>query len=407
MNPHIDIELLLSFKNHPKCINLDDDVLSSILNSFTNNEYKNKKYKIQNKKVKSIFKNPKIKIMKDKITNKVNLILNKLTENNIDNLVSEFNENIKITNHDDYNEFLKTVYYKILSEVNFIKNYLNFFIIITEIYKNIYDYNIKYFYLLIENKFKLDYENDVNDEFIFLTEIEDETKRINNLILIKELIKLNYFVLSFQTYIENYLLGQKEYLADITVWFKDDKITDEQINKIKLLIDNTENFRDKVLLENLVNNNGKTNKIIFKKQNVYTEKPVTSDLRNTNKTINSVELLNILEEYLFIESLDSIENYIQINCTDAITKNKFCEFIIQESFKLTNDEYKKILLLFKILIKNKSLFKSNLSRGLLNIYSSSNFNNDKFKSFLTFLKSLGITKGIEHIMQKYSIDIYI
>jgi len=427
MNPQIDIELFLALKNNPECINLDSDILDSIIDSFTNNEYRSKKYKIQPKKTKNIFKNPKIRLIKDKINNKVNLILNKLTENNIENLILEFIENVKISNFDDYNEFLKTIYYKILSEINFIKIYLDFFITVTDIYKHVYDFSIEFFYDLLENKFKLDYENIIDDNFIFLTELEDENKRINNVILINELIKIDYFDMKFKDYIENYLLNQNKYLTDISIWFKYNKLTTDQIDRIKHIISNTENFRDKILLENLVN--GSTNKIVFKKQNVshFQESDQHSggsdilDLRSANggkskvpvqtfnsqpkKINNNVELLNILEEYLFIDNSESIENYIEINCTDAFTKNKFCEFIIGEAFKLSNDEYKKISSLLKMLIKKRVLFKSNLSRGLLNIYSSKTINADKLKNFLIFLKNLGITKSLENLMQKYSIDI--
>jgi hypothetical protein len=409
MNPQINIELFLSFKNNPECLNLDSDMLNSIIDSFTNNEYRNKKYKIQVKKTKNIFKNPKIRLIKDKINNKVNLILNKLTENNIENLVFEFVENIKISNIDDYNEFLKTIYYKILSEINFIKIYMEFLITITEIYRSVYDFNLEFFYDLIENKFKLDYESVIDDNFIFLTELEDDNKRINNIILINELIKLDYFDSKFKDYIENYLLNQKKYLADISIWFKHNKLNNDQINTIKNIIITTENFRDKILLENLINSS--SNKIVFKKKNTIQDftqtKKMTyqSDSPKEYKKQNNVELSNILEEYLFIDNSESIENYIEINCADAYTKNKFCEFIVGEGFKLTNEEYKKILSLLKMLIKKRILFKSNLSRGLLNIYANRTINSDKLKNFLLFLKGLGITKSLEYLMQKHSIDI--
>lgn len=455
MNPQIDIELFLSFKNNINCMNLDHEILNSMVDSISNNEHKNKKYKIQqNKKIKNIFKNPKIRLIKDKINNKINLILNKLTENNIDNLIFEFIENVKITNIYDYNEFLKTIYYKILSEINFIKIYLDFFTIITEIYKTVYDYNIEFFYDLIENKFKLDYENIIDDNFIFLTEFDDENKRINNIILINDLIKLNYFDSNFKNYIENNLLNQTKYLSDISIWFKYNKFNDEQIIKIKNIIITSENLRDKILLENLIN--GNSNKLVFKKQNVVNQLEIdqsghkyekaslphmkvskcngptennygvqknnymkvvkcngpiedkSNNVQQVNTEVkknNNIELSNILEEYLFIDNTESIENYIEINCNDAITKNKFCEFIISEAFKLFNDEYKKILVLLKILIKKRILFKSNLSRGLLNIYSTKTMNSDKLKNFLIFLKNLGITKGLENIMKKFNIDV--
>ena len=59
----------------------------------------------------------------------------------------------------------------------------------------------------------------------------------------------------------------------------------------------------------------------------------------------------------------------------------------------------------KKMIKSKILFKSNLSRGLLNLYNSkSTYDQDKFKKILLFLKNLGITNGLETLMSKYKIE---
>ena len=45
---------------------------------------------------------------KDIISNKINLILNKLSESNIDNLIIEFIQNINQIDHDTFNEIQKT-----------------------------------------------------------------------------------------------------------------------------------------------------------------------------------------------------------------------------------------------------------------------------------------------------------
>ena len=145
--------------------------------------------------------------------------------------------------------------------------------------------------------------------------------------------------------------------------------------------------------------NGNTSKIIFK--TIQFEK-VNNTINQPSQT-NTIELDNILEEYFFINNSESLENYIETNCIDAITKNKFCEYLIDKYFKLSNDEYKKIIILFKFLIKNKILFKSNLSRGLLNIYPIKNMSLGRIKNLLLFLKSQGITKGLESLLTKYSI----
>jgi hypothetical protein len=398
MSTEIDINLFLNLRFDQECLELDSSIINTIIDSFSINDNKYKKYKNQPKKSQNVFKNPKIKLIKDKISNKINLILNKLSENNCNNLVSEFITNIRLSSIDDYNEFLKTIYYKMLLEINFIKIYLNFFILITNTYNTFYGYNNEYFYNLIENKFRLDYENIIDTDYLFLKELsDDDTKRLNNLSLINELIKINYFKINFKNYIDNYILNQDKYLSDIYFWFKNSYLSEEQTNKIKLIITNEIQLRDKILLDNLINGTI-TNKIIFKKEIINT--PVNNNI----DVDNDVELENILEEYLFINNSESVEDYIENNCKDAITKNKFCELIINKYFIFDNEKANKILVLFKSLIKRKILFKSNLSRGLLNIYTNK-LNSDKIKTLLIFLKNLGITRGLENIMKKYNINI--
>ena len=136
-----DIDTFFQYRHLEECKNLDENIINSILNLFNSNydikHKKNKKVFIK-KSENSILKNSKLQSMKDKISNKVNLILNKLSDTNIDNLVIEFIQNIKLNNIDDYNEFLQSIYNKIILEVNFIKNYLSFFKIITYIYEKCY-----------------------------------------------------------------------------------------------------------------------------------------------------------------------------------------------------------------------------------------------------------------------------
>jgi hypothetical protein len=414
MNNKIDIELFFNLKYNEDCLYLDNDIIESIVDTFTNN--KNKKIKCTQKKTLPVIKNPKLKQIKDKISNKVNLILNKLSENNIDNLVLEFIENIKINNIDDYNEFIRIYYLKLLSEIKFFKFYIKFFFILTSIYENVYNYNIEYFYNLIESKFNYDYFDNINNEIYYFKDMYDD-KRINNLILLHELIKVNYFNKSFIEYINDKILNQRKYLSDIYYWFKDNILTNIDINKIKLILNDEIQLRDRVLLDNLLNCNNieiiqPFNKIIFKKtpiENNLCEVIPIIDNKIPHETTNLfVELENNLEEYFFIDNSESIEEYINNNCIDANTKNKFCEYIITKYFKLQNNDSQKILTLMKKLIKLKILFKSNLSRGLLNLYNNKfSYNQDKFKKLLLFLKSLGITNGLEHLMNKYKIEINI
>jgi hypothetical protein len=429
MNNKLDIELFFNLRYNEHCLNLDSEIIESIVDTFSNNKFK--KGKVPMKKTIAVIKNPKLKQIKDKISNRVNLILNKLSENNIENLVFEFVENIKILNNDDYNEFLRSFYIKILSEISFFKFYLKFFHAITSIYEKVNNFSIEYFFNLIEYKFNYDYYDDTtiitnNPDLEFLKDMDDE-KRINNLTLLNELIKVKYFKESFYDFIGDKLLNQKKYLSDIYYWFKDKTLTNNTIEKINIILTEDIQLRDKVLLDNLLSGkstielNQPPNKIIFKKPTIKEESPknpsetnakltfseaLIIDKKEQKQSTDNVELENNLEEYLFIENSESLEDYIYNNCKDANTKNKFCEFIIDKYFKLSPNESQKILYLMKKLVKSKILFKSNLSRGLLNLYGTKNtYNQDKFKKLLMFLKNLGITNGLETLMNKYKIDL--
>ena len=416
MNNKLNIELFFNLKNNEDCLYLDSDIIDSIIDTFTNNNSKNKKNKIIIKKSIAVLKNPKLKQIKDKISNKVNLILNKISENNIENLVIEFLENIKILNIDDYNEFIRSFYIKLLSEVNFFKFYIKFFNIITLTYNKVNNYKIDYFYNLIESKFNFDYYDEVNNETEYFKDMNDE-KRINNLILINNLIKVNYFNESFVSYINNKILNQRKYVSDIYYWLKDIELTEFHIENINSILNEDIQLRDRVLLDNLLNSfnniepNQPLNKIIFKNTQSILPPEIINEVSEkkyieTKVNNNLTELENNLEEYIFINNSESMEDYIINNCQDATTKNKFCEFIIDKYFKLQQLDSQKILLLMKKLVKSKILFKSNLSRGLLNLYNNkNNYNQDKFKKLLLFLKSLGITNGLELLMNKYKIEI--
>jgi hypothetical protein len=87
------------------------------------------------------------------------------------------------------------LYEKIISEINFVKIYLQFLKIIGFLYNKVQNYDLSYFYSIVESKFKLDYMNQiVNPQFSFLNEIDGEMKRINNLTLIFLNCSLNILI---------------------------------------------------------------------------------------------------------------------------------------------------------------------------------------------------------------------
>ena len=69
-----------------------------------------------------------------------------------------------------------------------------------------------------------------------------------------------------------------------------------------------------------------------------------------------------------------------------------------------------IVELIKLLLKNQILFKANLIKGLTLLYSDwtnkvidYTKGNEKMKNLLGFFKSMNMTKGIENILDNYSV----
>jgi hypothetical protein len=411
-----NINLFLSFKSNAEVQELDDNVLEILVSIFGTTD-KNKKKKLLKKSNINILKNHKMQNKKDNIVNRVNLILNKLSETNLDVLTIEFLENINQVDVDTFEEIQKTFYLKIISEINFIKIYLQFLKVLGLIYWKVQSYDLSYFISIVESKFRLDYtEYDIAPEskFEFVREFDGETKRINNLILIKNLIEQKFLNETLNDSLDHLIISQTVFLPDIYYWFnsRNKELSNDEKNKISELLKLPNlNSREIVLLESLIN---KTNKI---KQ----ISNVSSSIKQTTKIIESteiktdtlkLELDNILEEYILIRSIDEIKYFIENRCSDAISKNKFCESILDKYFKSNKEISNELIELLKQLIKNQILFKSNLSRGLLLINNNwkdktPDYNKpvEKMKGILNVLKNIGITKNIEFLFEQYKISL--
>jgi len=106
-----------------------------------------------------------------------------------------------------------------------------------------------------------------------------------------------------------------------------------------------------------------------------------------------------------------MKEFIEDRCKDALAKNKFCQYVLDKYFELSMDTSIKILDMLKLLVKKQILYKSNLSRGILLIYTnwsdvSLDYNNPnkKMKDLLTCLKNMGITKYLESLLKTYKIE---
>jgi hypothetical protein len=410
----LDLNLFLSFKNYNETQDLDNKTLELLNGLFSNVDKKDirSKNKKQIKSGVNILKNQKIQNKKDSIINRVNMILNKLSESNIDILVKEFVENINQVDNDGYEEIMKAFYLKIVSEINFIKIYLQFLKILGFLYNKVQNYDMMYFYSIIETKFKADYCGipvDMDGNFSFLSELDGENKRINNITLIKHMTDKSsvssspFLSEKLLEECDHIIINQKFFLPDIYYWFnsKNRELTNDEINKIKKILTSKDTMilpREKVLLESLIN---KT-KIETKQDN---------KVENVKTDTMKLECENIIEEYLLIKSFDDIKYFINTRCVDAISKNKFCEQIIDRYFLTNKEGMNDILDMIKLLIKNQVLFKSNLSRGLLMINNSwkdrtIDYNKpaERMKTLLTVLKNIGITKGLEFLLDLYNVE---
>ncbi len=326
----MDIEQFKTFKSH-----IDTQEHNELMVQNFSFYIDTKKSKFWKKPVINILKNHKIQTKKEHIPNKINLILNKLSESNVDNLIIELLENVGKLDSDNYEELQKCFFIKIISEINFVNIYLSFLRTVNCIYNKIYSHNLSYFLSLIELKFKLDYTNlELSDKYQFLLEYNDEVKRKNILILINKLIELNMLNSQLYNECDIILINQTKYIPDIYNWFiiRNKQLTQEEIIKINEIIKLDINPREKILLENLL-----SLKIVNKIKPTPQIIPPTQVVKidNSNNKFE-IECDNIIEEYLLLNSIDEIIYFIDNKCNN-INKNLFNKVLINKFFKNKKD----------------------------------------------------------------------
>ena len=407
----MNIENFKEFKNEPELLVLSNE-MCNLISMFS---IKKKFSKIQIKG-NQILKNPKLQSLKDKIENKVNLVLNKLSEINFNNLLIEFIESVGKVTEEDYISLLKSFYYKMQSDINFVKIYLEFFKVITKVYNDGYNLSPKFFYDLIENKYNFDYKNKkLTDDFSFLEDFNEENKRLNHLIITKNLINIHLLKPELKKEIDILILNQTKYYVDIYYWFQNEKISQEYKDIIiKKVLNNSLPLREKILLDDLLEIKKQVNTHIIedKKEKKEPVKIINKKSIKTNEIDTlKLETINIIEEYLAMDNIEDIKNFIDDKCKDALSKNKFCQFTFNKYFEGNSEEAGKILELMKNLVKKQILYKSNLSRGVLLINNNWNdfsidYNNPtkKMKDLLLCLKNMKITKYLETLLQEYKIE---
>lgn len=372
----ISPDYVLSFKNHPDVAKLDISTLEYINKLGCFNDYKNKFVK---KTHNHLLKNPKMQNIKDTLENKVNLIMNKISETNIDNLLLEFINNIGQITIAEYNIIQKTVYIKMINEINFIKIYIDFFIKLNHLYSSVVNYDINTFIHIIQTKFENDYCNkELEEEFSFLKTFEGEQKRTNNLMIIRNCIACQVLSVDLFNLCTELLFNQTKYLADIYFWLSFDKnISSENIKKIhKVLLTPNIDTRDRILLESLT-----TDSQVSTNKKIPTS-TVSTISKNIVKDTLSMEINNILEEYVLIESLDDVYYFIDKKCHDALSKNKFCLCLITMYLANTDN---KLIQLITTLYNNKTINSLQIKNGIELYKKKNTMDVTKYNTFMNII----------------------
>ena len=397
---------LILFKNDITCLNLDEIIIQDILDSFNQSNIKTNK--IVKKQV-NILKNNKIQVKKDLIENKLINIMNKVSFNNINELIKEYLNTINIITNEEYIIIQQEILSKIIKDIKFINNMIPFIIKLFSIEK--YRLNIipSHFMISIYNILLSNYNN-VND---------DETYRISCLTLIKKLIEFNFFTKDMYLYISNLLLDNKNYKVDIYYWFNDSMINintyhDKLMENIIYCREN-DMKREELMIESLLVNTLLVNTIPINTLPINTL-PINTLLVNNNIQLSGntcevkedsriIIINNIIEEYLYLGIVNEVEQFINSELKSIDCKNIFCKELLNTYLTLDLEKRKSVLKLYEELIKNKVIVKSNISKGLLLYLDTNRGVNNIIEGFLKFLKNNNITKNIEHIFKKYKIKI--
>jgi hypothetical protein len=374
---------LYKLKNDIKCVILSENIISNILDSFSKSNIKVMKC---SKKQVSAIKTNKVQAKKDLNENKIIMIMNKISDNNINDLIGEYLSNILVDTEEKYNVIMTEIFNKMVKDIKFIENYIKF--------------AVKIF--IIEKK-RL---NLYPEEFITLVKetinSNDETERQACFIIIKILVRHKLFNENIIDYMSKKIIStnDKSRYIDCYHWFNGLDIIKDYKNDILNIANkcNNENMnREKILIESLIDIK---NEFV---DEIDGDDGDDEDYFEEEIDSFNTSVINILEEYQFLKSIDEVIEFINSECKDINNKNLFCMEVIN-SFK---DNLSDGLNLVDTLIKKRVLFKSNISKGLV-MYLNKNENNNSTNivQILKYLKNNNITKNIEHIFKKYKVKLY-
>jgi hypothetical protein len=383
------VDYLLSFKDNEEVQNLSEDFIKLISNFISKNFLKKSKKKVIKSILKcNLLKNNNLQTSKNKIENKTKLILNKISNDNFEQIVGEFLSTFLEMSQNDYNSVLQTIYIKMLKDEKFITLFYKFYLIINNIYNSLYSLSNQIFIDLVELKTNIDYSNfTITDESpthsLLLQDLNKEEHRINNLNIILLLIKSDNLNTNIISHISSLLVNTSN-IPDIYYWF-----SNEIVNKIdsiqnyhsilKNKLSSDINNRYSILLKNLLESNNmsfddlasldnQNNKIILDDQSDVDENICNIDI-NEDKTEFEIEVDNLIEEFLLLEDFNEVKMYIETLNHKDNTLNVFTVSLLNIYFNNNLNNYGKFKNLFINLKKSKliktDIFKTSL-KNLLN-----------------------------------------
>ena len=353
----MNIDYLQSFQKYEEVKHLDADVLKLFSGFVNKNTMKKIKKKVVIKSNMNLLKNSKLQSSKDTTKNKVNLIINKLSDKNINELIIEFIKTFQEVDQIEFNKIIEVFFLKIVNDEKFTNLFFDFFIRISNIYTHLFNFEIKHFVDLIELKIKKDYlDIELDDEYSILEKTTSEEQRISNLKLVILLINKSILNKKVIKKISEYLVNT-DYIPDIYKWFsnptikKNDKI-ESYNDTLKAKLSQDLNHGNMILLKSLLD----INRIEYDDINILSDEDINDDEKleinkeDQNDSDYEISIKNIIEEYLFLEEFDEIVGFINDN---------------------------------KLVDKNLEIF----TNSLINIYFINNLSNsDKFKNLFINIK---------------------
>ena len=226
----------------------------------------------------NLLKNSKLQSSKDTTKNKVNLIINKLSDKNINELIIEFIKTFQEVDQIEFNKIIEVFFLKIVNDEKFTNLFFDFFIRISNIYTHLFNFEIKHFVDLIELKIKKDYlDIELDDEYSILEKTTSEEQRISNLKLVILLINKSILNKKVIKKISEYLVNT-DYIPDIYKWFsnptikKNDKI-ESYNDTLKAKLSQDLNHRNMILLKSLLD----INRIEYDDINILSDEDINDD----------------------------------------------------------------------------------------------------------------------------------